>query len=351
MLNRRAFSDVLAETPRHTRIKEDARQIEFVRIGQALKLEAIMRGDAPTSLASAGCGAYRRSPWEPNCFYPVFPACEGVVCGDSWGDTRLVIGTEEGTFLVEDGCGHRILLDRSLQIRQLDVVEPHGIMLVRAGHRMYVFRLSALETETCVSPLSRNDCRENRLERTRGVHLYALNRQDGGRLRMCCAISRRLLLFQWKHSAAWTAWCPANDTDTVDGFTFLWEMTLADSPSLLTVLEPAPKQQHSDVLVCAGFRNHWELINGRTGHNRMLHQVEGNRPHLVAALDLYEDQEIELLLCYNRKYKIVSSSRIYRLTFQIHAVSKNSTKIRTRMLEMGILIFIGIQYQVTWVSA
>lgn len=48
MLNRRAFSDVLAETPRHSRLKEDSRQIEFVRIGQALKLEAIVRGDAPT---------------------------------------------------------------------------------------------------------------------------------------------------------------------------------------------------------------------------------------------------------------------------------------------------------------
>lgn len=34
MLNRRAFSDVLAETPKHSRLKEDARQIEFVRIGQ-----------------------------------------------------------------------------------------------------------------------------------------------------------------------------------------------------------------------------------------------------------------------------------------------------------------------------
>lgn len=39
---------------------------------------------------------------------------------------------------------------------------------------------------------------------------------------MCVAIGRKLQMFQWKHSAAWTAWCPASDTDTVDGFTFLW---------------------------------------------------------------------------------------------------------------------------------
>lgn len=102
MLNRRAFSDVLAETPRHSRVKEDARQIEFVRIGQALKLEAIVRGDAPTSLASAGGtgSVFKRSPWEANCFYPVFPSSV-ILCADSWGDNRLVIGTEDGMYIVE----------------------------------------------------------------------------------------------------------------------------------------------------------------------------------------------------------------------------------------------------------
>lgn len=108
MLNRRAFSDVLAETPRHSRLKEDSRQIEFVRIGQALKLEAIVRGDAPTSLASAGSSGtvFKRSPWEASCFYPVFPA-HPIVCADSWGDNKLVIGTEEGIFVVEgQRCFH-----------------------------------------------------------------------------------------------------------------------------------------------------------------------------------------------------------------------------------------------------
>lgn len=103
MLNRRAFSDVLADTPRHSRLKEDSRQIEFVRIGQALKLEAIVRGDAPTSLASAGSSAgavFKRSPWEANCFYPVFPP-HTIVCADSWGDNRLVVATEEGIYVVE----------------------------------------------------------------------------------------------------------------------------------------------------------------------------------------------------------------------------------------------------------
>ncbi|CAH1967347.1 unnamed protein product [Acanthoscelides obtectus] len=103
MLNRRAFSDVLADTPRHSRLKEDSRQIEFVRIGQALKLEAIVRGDAPTSLASAGGVSpgvvFKRSPWEANCFYPVFPA-QAVTAADSWGENRLIVAAEEGTYIM-----------------------------------------------------------------------------------------------------------------------------------------------------------------------------------------------------------------------------------------------------------
>lgn len=37
MLNRRSFSDVLPESPKSARKKEEARQAEFVRIGQVKK--------------------------------------------------------------------------------------------------------------------------------------------------------------------------------------------------------------------------------------------------------------------------------------------------------------------------
>ncbi|CAH1967345.1 unnamed protein product [Acanthoscelides obtectus] len=311
MLNRRAFSDVLADTPRHSRLKEDSRQIEFVRIGQALKLEAIVRGDAPTSLASAGGVSpgvvFKRSPWEANCFYPVFPA-QAVTAADSWGENRLIVAAEEGTYIVEDGNTHRLIFDKTLQVRQISVVEPHGILLLRAGAvnkegKIYVFRLSQIETMT--EPKSRMDVKEHRLEKTRGVHLYALSRPGGARLRMCVAIGRKLLMFQWKHSAAWTAWCPSSDTDTVEGFSFLWEVTLTEHPTLLTVLDagwsPRSPGHHSiaDAYVCVGYKHHWDVVNGRTGQARHLHAVDAARTRLVAAVDLYEDQEVQLLLCYN----------------------------------------------------
>lgn len=103
MLNRRAFSEVLYDVPRTSKLKEDARQIEFVRIGQALKLEAIVRGDAPTSIASASpCTIFKKPPWEPHCFYPTFPH-RGSLAGDSFGnnDECLFIATDDGTFLMK----------------------------------------------------------------------------------------------------------------------------------------------------------------------------------------------------------------------------------------------------------
>lgn len=74
---------------------------------------------------------------------------------------------------------------------------------------------------------------------------------------------------------------------------------------MMTVLDGgwspnSPSQ--GDILLCVGYKNHWDIVNGRNGIARHFHTVEGAKAHLVAALDLYEDQEIQLLLCYNRKF-------------------------------------------------
>ena len=94
MLNRRALSDVV-ETP--GRRREETRAVEMVRVGQALKLEAIVRGLAPTSLATVG--PLKPRPWEPRCIYPDFP--HEIICGDVWSDSKLILATEAGTFLLE----------------------------------------------------------------------------------------------------------------------------------------------------------------------------------------------------------------------------------------------------------
>ncbi|XP_077087174.1 GTPase-activating Rap/Ran-GAP domain-like protein 3 isoform X1 [Siphateles boraxobius] len=97
MLNRRSFSDVLPESPKSARKKEEARQAEFVRVGQALKLKTIVRGDAPTSLVTTGL--CRKEPWESQSFCSSFPY--EIVCGDSWGQSLLVATDSAGVMLLE----------------------------------------------------------------------------------------------------------------------------------------------------------------------------------------------------------------------------------------------------------
>ncbi|CAG0915419.1 unnamed protein product [Notodromas monacha] len=310
MLNRRAFSDVLPDPPKLSRRKEDARQVEFVRIGQALKLETIVKGDAPTSLATTSL--LKRIPWEPLCIYPDFPY--DIICGDSWGDNRLFLATELGTYVVDEDEGtHRCVFDKTVQAKQLSVVEDHGILLIRADKgrdgKIFVFRLSDFERDSLEEPLNKQDIRDHRLERTKGCHLFALSRPGGAHLRMAVAMGKRLMLLQWRHTAAWTAWCPSNDNDTVEGFQVLREFNLHDSPSLLTlidgsttpvgILSAACGPDVTDNRVCVAYKHQFDLLNERTGEATALHTVDASRASLVAAVDVYEDEEPELLLCYN----------------------------------------------------
>uniref|UniRef100_A0A1E1XMI0 GTPase-activating Rap/Ran-GAP domain-like protein 3 n=1 Tax=Amblyomma sculptum TaxID=1581419 RepID=A0A1E1XMI0_AMBSC len=320
MLNRRAFSDVLPETPRGSRRKEEARQVEFVRIGQALKLDTIVKGDAPTSLATTSL--FKREPWEPQCFYPDFP--HEIVCGDSWGNNKLVLGTESGIFLIEEGLTHRMIFDKTVLVKQISVVEAHGILLFRTDRgrdsRVHVFRLTDFEGDTGNSLVrTRSDLRDHKLERTKGCHLYALSRPGGSHLRMAAAVGRRLLVLQWRHSAAWTTWCAASDTDTVDGFQLVRELLVPEAPALLTLVDSP------DNHICVGYRHQFDLVSEKTGDATRLHTVDAAKAHLVAALDIYEDDEAELLLCYNHTthFQKLNDENTTEFDFQWNAVPDN----------------------------
>lgn len=280
MLNRRAFSEVLYDAPRASRLKEDARQVEFVRIGQALKLEAIVRGDAPTSLASTGPGTiFKRPPWEPQCFYAAFHH-RGNIVGDSFGHDGLFLASDEGTFLIRgthdwlhmavwhcssfsfscisfgiiifllisiqfrrlaEDQSNQIVFDKTFAVRQMSVVEDHNIMLVRGGSatqkdssRIHVFRLTEFKEEN-IRVRSRADLKERRIEKTRGCHLYATSKGGDGYFRMAVAVGRKLYTFQWKYTAAWTSWCTTNETETVEGFIFLRVCTILCPRGILLV--------------------------------------------------------------------------------------------------------------------
>jgi hypothetical protein len=142
-------------------------------------------------------------------------------------------------------------------------------------------------------------------------------------------VGRRLSVLQWKHNAAWTTWCAAADTDTVDGFLLLRELQASEPPTIMTLIES--QEPGREWMVCCGLRHHFELIYA-DGGSRSLHLEASAKPHLVAALDLCEDEEPELLLCYNSESESPDGDDcvvvVYTLFSCLAKVRQRKTKAR-----------------------
>ncbi|GCC16919.1 hypothetical protein chiPu_0017392 [Chiloscyllium punctatum] len=300
MLNRRSFSDVLPESPKSARKKEEARQAEFVRVGQALKLKTIVRGDAPTSLVTTGL--YRKEPWEPQCFCSNFPF--EIICSDSWGQS-LLISTDAGVLLLDEGQSPLPVFDRSLPVKQMDILEAQDLLLTRADKgkdaRLFVFRLSAvkkvLEEKQLVK--SKSDCKDNKLEKTKGCHLYAINTHHGTELRVIVAIRNKLLLITKKNLSRSNSF-PSPQTPAespVEEFQYIREICLSDPPIVMTLVDGPTGE--NDNLICVAYRHQFDLVNESTGESYRLHHVDASKVNFVTAIDVYEDGEAGLLLCYN----------------------------------------------------
>ncbi|XP_026104273.1 GTPase-activating Rap/Ran-GAP domain-like protein 3 isoform X3 [Carassius auratus] len=314
MLNRRSFSDVLPESPKSARKKEEARQAEFVRVGQALKLKTIVRGDAPTSLVTTGL--CRKEPWESQSFCSSFPY--DIVCGDSWGQSLLVATDSAGVMLLEASdplfpnadtptLPPVQVFDKTLTVKQMHVLEPQDLLIARADKgkdaRLYVYRLSTLKRGIEERQLVRTKCdsRENKLEKTKGCHLYSINTHHGVELRIIVAIRNKLLLITRKQSRLDCLSSIATVTGTtdspVDDFQYIREICLCDSPVVMALVDgPTGENDH---MICVAYRHQFDLINESTGDAYRLHHVDSNRVNFVAAIDVYEDGEAGLLLCYN----------------------------------------------------
>uniref|UniRef100_A0A6Q2WW46 GTPase-activating Rap/Ran-GAP domain-like protein 3 n=1 Tax=Esox lucius TaxID=8010 RepID=A0A6Q2WW46_ESOLU len=302
MLNRRSFSDVLPESPKSARKKEEARQAEFVRIGQALKLKTIVRGDAPTSLVTTGL--CRKEPWEAQSFCSTFPY--ETVCADSWGQSLLVATEAAGVMLIEDA---QVLppvqvFDKTMLLKQMHIVEPQDLLITRADKgkdaRLYVFRLSMLKRGLEERQLVRTKCdsRENKLEKTKGCHLYSINTHHGSELRIVAAIRNKLLLITRRQPRTEALGALAASTDSpVDEFQYIREICLCDPPVVMALVDGPTGE--NDNMICVAYKHQFDLINESTGDAYRLHHVDANRVNFVAAIDVYEDGEAGLLLCYN----------------------------------------------------
>ena len=67
----------------------------FVKVGQTLRLDSMLTSGSQLFREPK---AATKSPWEPSCVYANFP--HQVLCGDSWGNFAMLLGTTSGTFLL-----------------------------------------------------------------------------------------------------------------------------------------------------------------------------------------------------------------------------------------------------------
>uniref|UniRef100_A0A8C6XQH6 GTPase-activating Rap/Ran-GAP domain-like protein 3 n=2 Tax=Elapinae TaxID=42168 RepID=A0A8C6XQH6_NAJNA len=336
MLNRRSFSDVLPESPKSARKKEEARQAEFVRFGQALKLKTIVRGDAPTILATTSL--CKKEPWESQCFCSNFP--HEVICADSWGQS-LLVSTDVGVFLLDDGQPPIPVFDKTLQIKQMHVLETLDLLITRADKgkeaRLVVFRLNALwKGIEAKSTRSKSDCRENKLEKTKGCHLYAINTHHSNELRIIAAIRNKLLLVtrkfrRWETLNGAPLASPQSESP-IEEFQYIREICLSDPPVVMTLVDGPTGE--NDNLICVAYRHQFDLVSESTGECYRMHNVDASRVNFVAAIDVYEDGEAGLLLCYNyvcyyRKVCPFNGAQLWSSPWPQTTISAG-TKFRTR---------------------
>uniref|UniRef100_A0A8C4UYI8 GTPase-activating Rap/Ran-GAP domain-like protein 3 n=1 Tax=Falco tinnunculus TaxID=100819 RepID=A0A8C4UYI8_FALTI len=267
----------------------------------ALKLKTTVKGDATANLATTSfC---KKEPWESQSFCSNFP--HEVVCADSWGQS-LLVSTDAGILLIDDGQPSVQVFDKTLQIKQMHVLEALDLLIARTDKgkdsRLLVFRLSVVQKDIETKQIIRSkyDCRENKLERTKGCHLYAINTHHGSELRIVAAIRNKLLLVTKKYhpcNSLTSSSLLSSSESPVEEFQYIREICLSDPPVVMTLVD-GPTEE-SDNMICVGYRHQFDLVNESTGESYRLHHVEANKVNFVAAIDVYEDGEAGLLLCYN----------------------------------------------------
>lgn len=200
------------------------------------------------------------------------------------------------------------VFDRTLPVKQIHVLETLDLLVLRADKgkdaRLFVFRLSAVQKglDGRQTGRSRSDCRENKLEKTKGCHLYAINTHHSRELRIVVAIRNKLLLITRKpHNKpsgvpGVSLLSPLSESP-VEEFQYIREICLCDSPAVMALVD-GPTEE-SDNLICVAYRHQFDVVNESTGEAFRLHHVEANKVNFVAAIDVYEDGEAGLLLCYN----------------------------------------------------
>ncbi|XP_028407633.1 GTPase-activating Rap/Ran-GAP domain-like protein 3 isoform X2 [Dendronephthya gigantea] len=313
----RRFTNTLSDSTKAKQHKENDRREKFISFGQKLKANLIT-AEVPTRLVDNSVRMTRSEPWETQCICNYFPT--KVICGDSWGE-RLILGTEEGVFKLEGGT-MRQLFDKTVDVKQLFVDEEHGLLVLRADKgrdgKVCVFALSDFEELGSDQSKTKLDCKEHKLEKAKGSHLLAVSDNIGCRS-FAVAANKKIQLYQWHNGEG------RNIQRVVNYFELVKEVVITESPSLLTLVDCGSK----GYTMCVGYRSQFDLIDCGSGKITKLHEIDGaspkNKPNLLPAIDVYEENGPSLLLSYNHTSfaKLLNGENVSSFNFQWNATPQS----------------------------
>ncbi|XP_073967370.1 GTPase-activating Rap/Ran-GAP domain-like protein 3 isoform X6 [Choristoneura fumiferana] len=294
MLSRRALSDVWSGGSGGAGV---ARTERFLHVGQAIKLDAVLRGDAPTSLVSSGQTRRpgRRAPWEGRVWRST-PLPGAPLCAEQLTEGKLLLSTNSNTYILEESGTTRVVLRWEGSVRAARVTERAGLFRVGAranatgslssnagGAGVYAVPVTELYAGAwAMRPLQ--DCKQARLSRTKTAHFFDLV-EHSGRITLAVAVGRRVLLMAEEAKT---------DNDKSFDYVHIKDILLSEVPSLFKYLDCA-----SGIIV-AGYKHHWEVIDCSNNQTvKHADNAEERRGTLVNALRIGDERDRQLVLCYN----------------------------------------------------
>ncbi|XP_053601127.1 GTPase-activating Rap/Ran-GAP domain-like protein 3 isoform X2 [Plodia interpunctella] len=300
MLSRRALSDVWSGGAGAGGAGA-ARTERFLHVGQALKLDAVLRGDAPTSLVSTGSGGSRRAPWEGKVWRAA-PLPATPVCAEQMTEGRLLLSTTSNTYILEESGTTRVVLRWEGCVRAARVSERAGLFRVgprviagggsttggAGGAGLYALPVQELCAGAwAMRPLQ--DCKHARLPRTKTAHYFdLLEAGENGKALLAVAIGRRVMLMVEEIK-----------TDNEMGFeyTHIKDIQLSESPVLIKLMDGEV------ATMVVGYKHHWEVLESGTGQPvKRAETSEDSTPRrgtLVNALRIGDERDGQIVLCYN----------------------------------------------------
>ncbi|VDK33458.1 unnamed protein product [Taenia asiatica] len=213
-----------------------------------------------------------------------------------------------------------LLIAKSVDVKQIKVAESIGVMIIRYDKgresRISVLQLSDLPLEEVID---RALVKKHMLDRSKGEAInhsisklkasppvsavISIRKQNilahsTRPLRLVFAVGKRLLIYQWQveiTGRSLSSWNQFTYSELSARFVFVREVPTSEAVQVLSILD-----SNMGGRICAGYRNQFDLLDERTGETLHLYRTENIKSQAIAVEEMRSDDDLELLLCFNR---------------------------------------------------